>query len=72
MLMLDHILNKKLGKPFIKMPPDDSLAVLSPAEVVSHLTSFTVRKRSSLTDSRSINQDWTPTTQLSDSWLKSP
>ncbi len=35
MLLLDHILNKKLGKPFIKMPPDDALAVLQPAEVVS-------------------------------------
>ncbi len=34
MLLLDHILNKKFGKPFIKMPPDDALAVLQPAEVV--------------------------------------
>ena len=32
-LLLDQILNKKLGKPFIKMPTDESLPVLQPAEV---------------------------------------
>ena len=34
MLLLDQILNRKLAKPFVKMPPDESLPVLSPAEVV--------------------------------------
>lgn len=36
MLLLDQILNKKLGKPFIKMPPEGSLPMLSPTEVVSY------------------------------------
>ena len=35
MLLLDQILNKKLSKPFIKMPTEEALPVLSPAEVVS-------------------------------------
>ena len=35
MLLLDQILSKKLGKPFIKMPTDESLPVLQTAEVVS-------------------------------------
>eukprot|EP00347_Sterkiella_histriomuscorum_P023954 403332811 len=38
MLLLDQILNKKLTKPFIKMPTDDSLPVLSPTEVKSQFS----------------------------------
>ena len=34
MLLLDQVLNKKLGKPFIKMPSDEALPMLAPAEVV--------------------------------------
>jgi hypothetical protein len=49
MLLLDQILNKKLGKPFIKMPPDDSLPVLSPAEVVT-ITLLTALQKAQLSD----------------------
>ena len=45
MLLLDQILNKKLGKPFIKMPTDESLPVLQPAEVVSQILILTVSCR---------------------------
>ncbi|CDW78282.1 UNKNOWN [Stylonychia lemnae] len=38
MLLLDQILNRKLGKPFIKMPTDESLPMLAPAEVKAQLS----------------------------------
>jgi len=34
MILLDQLFSKKLGKPFIKMPPDDALPMLSATEVV--------------------------------------
>lgn len=34
MMLLDQLFNKKLGKPFIKMPPEDALPMLSQTEVV--------------------------------------
>ena len=34
MLLLDQIVNKKLGKPFIKMPSDEALPILQPTDVV--------------------------------------
>jgi hypothetical protein len=37
MLLLDQIMSKKLGKPFIKMPTDESLPMLAPAEVVNNI-----------------------------------
>lgn len=38
MLLLDHILNKKLSKPFIKIPPEGSLPVLALAETKAQLS----------------------------------
>jgi len=48
MMLLDQLLNKKLSKPFVKMPPDEALPMLSPTEVVSYayvtsLESFPLR-----------------------------
>lgn len=34
MLLLDQLFNRKLAKPFVKMPPDEALPMLSPTEVV--------------------------------------
>ena len=35
MMLLDQLFSKKLSKPFIKMPPDDVLPMLSQTEVVT-------------------------------------
>jgi len=62
MLLLDQIINKKLGKPFIKMPPDESLPVLSPAEVVISLAYLRLlRKPSSQTNSKNSSSAWKQT-----------
>jgi hypothetical protein len=34
MMLLDQLFSRKLSKPFIKMPPDDALPMLSQTEVV--------------------------------------
>lgn len=42
MLLLDQLFNGKLAKPFVKMPPDEALPMLSPTEVVRGRDSKTI------------------------------
>ena len=57
MMLLDQLFSRKLSKPFIKMPPDDALPMLSQTEVVCdtyHAILLLYRKQCSLRNLRNL------------------